>query len=76
MQQTLIYIVPVYSRLLLSNKKTFVLGYALSLPLYSVVTIYGIVLSRLGFPDVGARGCQIGVVSMENKSRLLLLRTP
>ena len=32
--------------------------------IYSVVTIHGIVLSGLGFPDVRAQGCQIGVVSM------------
>ena len=35
-----------------------------SLPyIYSVTTIYGIVLCRLGFPDVCARGSQIGVLS-------------
>ena len=32
--------------------------------IYSAVTIYGIVLSRLGFPDVRAPCRQIGVVSM------------
>ena len=39
--------------------------------IYSVATIYGIVLCRLGFPDVRARGCQIGVVSMQIKKRRL-----
>ena len=42
----------------------------------SLVTIYGIVLCRLGIPHERARGCQIGVVSMENKRRLSLIRTP
>ena len=42
----------------------------------SVVTIYGIVLWRIGIPDGEARGCQIGVASMVNKRRLFWLRTP
>ena len=33
-------------------------------------------LCRLGILDERARGCQIGVVSMENKRRLSLIRTP
>ena len=32
-------------------------------------------MCRLGIPDERARGCQIGVVSMENKRQLSLLRT-